>query len=78
MFTLKKSLLVLFFLGTISLSLCQEERAADEEDNGEVEEVKRGLFTLIKGAAKLIGKTVVKEAGKTGLELMACKITNQC
>nr|B3A0M8.1 RecName: Full=Esculentin-2JDa [Odorrana jingdongensis]C0HL71.1 RecName: Full=Brevinin-2GRc [Odorrana grahami] len=37
-----------------------------------------GLFTLIKGAAKLIGKTVAKEAGKTGLELMACKITNQC
>nr|ABX58803.1 esculentin-2-OG15 antimicrobial peptide precursor [Odorrana grahami] len=78
MFTMKKPLLVLFFLGTISLSLCQEERAADEEDNGEVEEVKRGLFTLIKGAAKLIGKAVAKEAGKTGLELMACKITNQC
>nr|CAI91310.1 esculentin-2S precursor protein [Odorrana schmackeri] len=78
MFTLKKSLLVLFFLGTISLSLCEQERAADDEDNGEVEEVKRGLFTLIKGAVKMIGKTVAKEAGKTGLELMACKVTNQC
>nr|AIU99954.1 ishikawain-7-EV1 [Odorrana exiliversabilis] len=33
MFTLKKSLLLLFFLGTISLSLCEEERDADEEEN---------------------------------------------
>nr|AIU99909.1 ranakinin-MS2 bradykinin-like peptide precursor [Sylvirana maosonensis] len=32
MFTLKKSLLLLFFLGTISLSLCEEERDADEEE----------------------------------------------
>nr|ABX58946.1 pleurain-J2 antimicrobial peptide precursor [Nidirana pleuraden] len=31
MFTLKKSLLLLFFLGTINLSLCEEERDADEE-----------------------------------------------
>nr|AFR43670.1 ranacyclin-1BY precursor [Rana boylii] len=45
MFTLKKSLLLLFFLGTISLSLCEEERDADEEDGGEVTEevVKRVL-----------------------------------
>nr|AIU99923.1 odorranaopin-MS1 antioxidant peptide precursor [Sylvirana maosonensis] len=34
MFTMKKSLLLLFFLGTISLSLCEEERDADEEENG--------------------------------------------
>nr|ABW34702.1 odorranalectin precursor [Odorrana grahami] len=33
MFTLKKSLLLLFFLGIISLSLCEEERDADEEEN---------------------------------------------
>nr|AFR34244.1 antimicrobial peptide brevinin-1ZHa precursor [Rana zhenhaiensis]AFR34245.1 antimicrobial peptide brevinin-1ZHa precursor [Rana zhenhaiensis]AFR34246.1 antimicrobial peptide brevinin-1ZHa precursor [Rana zhenhaiensis] len=32
MFTLKKSLLLLFFLGTINLSLCEEERNADEEE----------------------------------------------
>nr|B3VZU4.1 RecName: Full=Temporin-CDYb; Flags: Precursor [Rana dybowskii]ACF08004.1 antimicrobial peptide Temperin-CDYb precursor [Rana dybowskii] len=32
MFTLKKSLLLLFFLGTINLSLCEEERDADEEE----------------------------------------------
>nr|AFX61475.1 antixoidant peptide precursor [Odorrana andersonii] len=31
MFTLKKSLLLLFFLGTINLSLCQEETNAEEE-----------------------------------------------
>nr|ABG76543.1 odorranain-k1 antimicrobial peptide precursor [Odorrana grahami] len=74
MFTMKKSLLVLFFLGTISLSLCQEERAADEEDNGEVEEVKRGLFTLIKGAAKLIGKTVPKKQARLGMNLWLVKL----
>nr|ABG76540.1 odorranain-I1 antimicrobial peptide precursor [Odorrana grahami] len=71
MFTMKKSLLVLFFLGIVSLSLCQEERTAEEEDNGEVEEEKRGFFTLIKAANKLINKTVNKEAGKGGLEIMA-------
>nr|AEZ52964.1 antimicrobial peptide precursor [Amolops hainanensis] len=32
MFTLKKSLLLLFFLGTINLSLCEQERDADEEE----------------------------------------------
>nr|AFS51642.1 temporin-3C precursor [Lithobates clamitans]AFS51644.1 temporin-3PR precursor [Pseudacris regilla] len=32
MFTLKKSLLLLFFLGTINLSLCEEERDADQEE----------------------------------------------
>nr|AIU99966.1 ranamargarin-EV1 [Odorrana exiliversabilis] len=32
MFTMKKSLLLLFFLGTISLSLCEEEkRDANDE-----------------------------------------------
>nr|CDI30155.1 Ranakinestatin-PPF protein precursor [Pelophylax fukienensis] len=44
MFTLKKSLLLLFFLGIVSLSLCEEERDADEEENGEEvtkKEVKR-------------------------------------
>nr|ADV36220.1 torrentin-B1_3 antimicrobial peptide precursor [Amolops torrentis] len=55
MFTLKKSLLLLFFLGMISLSLCEQERDANEErrDDGDeseanvgevkVEEIKRGL-----------------------------------
>nr|ADP06139.1 ranacyclin-RA2 peptide precursor [Odorrana andersonii] len=47
MFTLKKSLLLLFFLGIISLSLCVQVRDAnDEEDGGEVtkEVVKRGFL----------------------------------
>nr|ABX44914.1 nigroain-E antimicrobial peptide precursor [Hylarana nigrovittata] len=35
MFTMKKSPLLLFFLGTISLSLCEQERDADEEENEE-------------------------------------------
>nr|ACA81705.1 lividin-13 precursor [Odorrana livida] len=50
MFTMKKSLLLLFFLGTISLSLCEEERDADEEgseENGveaKAKDIKRRLF----------------------------------
>nr|ACB05707.1 immunoregulatory peptide odorregulin B2 [Odorrana grahami] len=40
MFTLKKSLLLLFFLGTINLSLCQEEeRNADEEERRDERDV---------------------------------------
>nr|BAK93312.1 Ishikawain-1 [Odorrana ishikawae] len=53
MFTLKKSLLLLFFLGIISLSLCEQERDANEkrrddpdeneanEGEAKVEEIKR-------------------------------------
>nr|ADM34227.1 amolopin-6-GN1 [Amolops granulosus] len=56
MFTLKKSLLLLFFLGMISLSLCKQERDANEErrdnpdeneENGgeaKVEEIKRAVI----------------------------------
>nr|ACA81707.1 lividin-15 precursor [Odorrana livida] len=48
MFTMKKSLLLLFFLGTISLSLCEQERDAgeDEENGGQVKEekIKRMAF----------------------------------
>nr|ADM34254.1 amolopin-p-LF1_2 antimicrobial peptide precursor [Amolops lifanensis] len=50
MFTLKKSLLLLFFLATINLSLCEQERNAEEEENGgEVteEEVKRNILSSI-------------------------------
>nr|ADP06164.1 andersonin-3 peptide precursor [Odorrana andersonii] len=35
MFTMKKPLLLLFFFGTISLSLCEQERDADEEEGSE-------------------------------------------
>nr|ADV36167.1 temporin-TP1_2 antimicrobial peptide precursor [Hylarana taipehensis] len=58
MFTLKKSLLLLFFLGTINLSLCEEERNAEEErrdgDETAVEVDKRFLPVLGK-VIKLVG-----------------------
>nr|ABX45008.1 temporin-RN antimicrobial peptide precursor [Hylarana nigrovittata]ABX45010.1 temporin-RN antimicrobial peptide precursor [Hylarana nigrovittata] len=65
MFTMKKSLLLLFFLGTINLSLCEEERNTEEEkrdgdDEGSVEMQKRFL-PLVLGALsgilpKILGK----------------------
>nr|ACZ71344.1 odorranain-G-RA5 antimicrobial peptide precursor [Odorrana andersonii] len=39
MFTLKKSLLLLFFLATINLSLCEEERNAEEERRDDPDEM---------------------------------------
>nr|BAF42776.1 preprobradykinin [Rana sakuraii] len=48
MFTLKKSLLLLFFLGTISLSLCEQERDADEDEyagEAKAEDVKRAGYS---------------------------------
>nr|ABX44923.1 nigroain-I antimicrobial peptide precursor [Hylarana nigrovittata] len=53
MFTMKKSLLLLFFLGTISLSLCEVERGADEDDGVEMteEEVKRSFLSKFKDIA---------------------------
>nr|Q2UXW0.1 RecName: Full=Brevinin-1P; Flags: Precursor [Pelophylax fukienensis]CAI96772.1 brevinin-1P protein precursor [Pelophylax fukienensis] len=71
MFTLKKSLLVLFFLGTINLSLCEEERSADEEERRDepnemdVDVEKRFLPALIGIAAK-------------ALPSLLCKITKKC
>nr|ADM34251.1 temporin-OM2 antimicrobial peptide precursor [Rana omeimontis] len=38
MFTLKKPLLLLFFLGTINFSLCEEERNAEEERRDDPDE----------------------------------------
>nr|AEZ52997.1 antimicrobial peptide precursor [Odorrana tiannanensis] len=57
MFTLKKSLLLLFFLGTINLSFCQEERNADEEerrDERDVEVEKRVLPFVASVAAEMM------------------------
>nr|AFR43666.1 ranatuerin-2DR precursor [Rana draytonii] len=73
MFTLKKSLLLFFFLGTISLSLCEEERGADEDDGVELteEEVKRGIMDTFKGIAKGVAKNL---AGKL-LDELKCKMT---
>nr|AGE10573.1 pelophylaxin-2GY [Pelophylax nigromaculatus] len=74
MFTTKKSMLFLFFLGTITLSLCEEERGADEEENGgEItdEEVKRGLLLdTVKGAAKNVAGILLNK--------LKCKMTGDC
>nr|UXN86880.1 temporin-PKE precusor [Pelophylax lessonae] len=61
MFTLKKSLLLLFFLATITLSLCQEERNAEEErrdgeDERAVEVNKRFLPLIIGALSSLLPK----------------------
>nr|AEN14486.1 esculentin-2-c [Amolops sp. 'jingdongensis'] len=76
MFTMKKSILVLFFLGTISLSLCEQERSPDEDD-GE-EEVKRGFFWIFKTAAKFVAKNLFNQPAKAGLDHLACKVKNEC
>nr|CAR82591.1 amolopkinin PPB W2 precursor [Amolops wuyiensis] len=61
MFTSKKSILLLFFLGAISLSLCEEERDADEDETvGEAiaENVKRAAlppgFTPFRVAPEIV------------------------
>nr|ABX44968.1 rugosin-RN antimicrobial peptide precursor [Hylarana nigrovittata] len=76
MFTMKKSLLLLFFLGTISLSLCEEERGADEDDGEEMteEEVIRSFLSKFKD----IALDVAKNAGKGVLTTLACKIDGSC
>nr|BAE71349.1 temporin-1TGa precursor [Rana tagoi] len=61
MFTLKKSLLLLFFLGTINLSLCEEERNAEEErrddpEERDVEVEKRFLPIIGKLLSGILGK----------------------
>nr|AIU99893.1 brevinin-1HB4 [Pelophylax hubeiensis] len=71
MFTSKKPLLVLFFLGTINLSLCEEERSADEEERRDepnemdVEVQKRFLPAIIGMAANVLPQLI-------------CKITKKC
>nr|ABX58924.1 pleurain-G3 antimicrobial peptide precursor [Nidirana pleuraden] len=67
MFTLKKSLLLLFFLGTISLSLCEQKRGADEDEGEAVEEIKRGLWDSVKEG--------LKNAAVTILNKIKCKIS---
>ncbi|PIO34139.1 hypothetical protein AB205_0000930 [Aquarana catesbeiana] len=71
MFTMKKSLLLLFFLGTISLSLCEQERNADD-DQGEVieQKVKRAFLSTVKN-------TLTNVAG-TMIDTFKCKITGVC
>nr|CAM57304.1 nigrocin-2P precursor [Lithobates palustris] len=60
MFTTKKSLLLLFFLGMVSLALCEQERDANEEerrdelDERDVEAIKRGLLSKVLGVGKKV------------------------
>nr|AIU99904.1 temporin-HB2 antimicrobial peptide precursor [Pelophylax hubeiensis] len=62
MFTSKKSLLLIFFLGTITSSLCEQERNADEEqrrdepEERDVEVQKRFLPFLAGLFGKIFGK----------------------
>nr|AEZ52999.1 antimicrobial peptide precursor [Odorrana tiannanensis]AEZ53011.1 antimicrobial peptide precursor [Odorrana tiannanensis] len=75
MFTMKKSLLLLFFLGTISLSLCQEERDADEEEGEMIEEeVKRSLLGTVKDLPIGAGKS----AAQSVLKGLSCKLSKDC
>nr|ABX58951.1 pleurain-M2 antimicrobial peptide precursor [Nidirana pleuraden] len=67
MFTLKKTLLLIFVLGTISLSLCEQERGADEDEGEAVEEIKRGLLDSVKEGLK-------KAAGQL-LDTLKCEIS---
>nr|ABX58819.1 nigrocin-OG31 antimicrobial peptide precursor [Odorrana grahami] len=58
MFTMKKHMLLRFFLGTINLSLCREETNAEEERRDEevakMEEIKRGLLSGVLGVGKKV------------------------
>nr|AIU99918.1 nigroain-B-MS1 [Sylvirana maosonensis] len=68
MFTMKKSLLLIFFLGAISLSLCEEERDADEDDGGEATEQEE---------RDLQRRCVVSSGWKWNYKIR-CKLTGNC
>nr|E1AWD6.1 RecName: Full=Brevinin-2CG1; Flags: Precursor [Amolops chunganensis]ADM34208.1 brevinin-2CG1 antimicrobial peptide precursor [Amolops chunganensis] len=74
MFTMKKSMLVLFFLGTISLSLCEEERNADEDDGEMTEEVKRGILDKLKE----FGISAARGVAQSLLNTASCKLAKTC
>nr|BCG61717.1 preprobrevinin-1SSb [Glandirana susurra] len=65
MFTLKKSLLLLLFIGIINLSLCEQERDAEEERRDDPEErnvevEKRFLGSLLGGIISWVKNHVGK------------------
>nr|ACZ71341.1 brevinin-2-RA21 antimicrobial peptide precursor [Odorrana andersonii] len=76
MFPMKKPLLLLFFFGALSLSFCEEERDADEDDGVEVteEEVKRGFLDTLKNMAL----NAAKGAGGSVLKALFCKLFKTC
>nr|ADP05806.1 esculentin-1-RA8 peptide precursor [Odorrana andersonii] len=84
MFPLKKPLLLIVLFGIISLSLCEQERAADEDEGSEI---KRGLFSKFAGkgikdlifkGVKHIGKEVGMDVIRTGIDVAGCKIKGEC
>nr|P40844.1 RecName: Full=Esculentin-1B; Flags: Precursor [Pelophylax lessonae]AYN64369.1 esculentin-1A precursor [Pelophylax lessonae]CAA54844.1 esculentin 1b precursor [Pelophylax lessonae] len=84
MFTLKKPLLLIVLLGMISLSLCEQERNADEEEGSEI---KRGIFSKLAGkklknllisGLKNVGKEVGMDVVRTGIDIAGCKIKGEC
>nr|ADV36201.1 brevinin-1TR1 antimicrobial peptide precursor [Amolops torrentis] len=65
MFTTKKPMLLLFFLGTINFSLCEQERDAEEErrddqDKRDVEVEKRFFLPLLGAAAQVLPSLICK------------------
>nr|ADV36205.1 brevinin-1TR5 antimicrobial peptide precursor [Amolops torrentis] len=69
MFTLKKPMLLLFFLGTIDFSLCEQERDAkeerrDDQDKRDVEVEKRFLGALLGAAANIVPSLICKISRK--------------
>nr|A0A5P9NYS6.1 RecName: Full=Dermaseptin-PT9; Short=DPT9; Short=DRS-PT9; Flags: Precursor [Phyllomedusa tarsius]QFU80916.1 dermaseptin-PT9 precursor [Phyllomedusa tarsius] len=58
---LKKSLFLVLFLGLVSLSICEEEKRENEmeQEDDEQSEMKRGLWSKIKDAAKTAGKAAL-------------------
>nr|ACM67505.1 esculentin-1LTa [Hylarana latouchii] len=85
MFTMKKSMLLIVLLGIISLSLCEQERNADEDEQSEMKRrisfkkgkgswIKNGLIKGIKGLGKEISLDVIR----TGIDIAGCKIKGEC
>ncbi|CAI9541109.1 unnamed protein product [Staurois parvus] len=76
MFTLKKSLLLFFFLGTITLSLRGRVRRGADEEEGDVvdEEVKRGVLDTLKN----FGISALKGAATGLLNSVSCKVSGTC
>nr|QNJ99710.1 brevinin prepropeptide [Amolops hainanensis] len=67
MFTMKKSMLLLFFLGTINFSLCEQQRDAEEERRDD--EDKRDVEVEKRFALGAVTKVLPK---------LFCLITRKC
>nr|B6HY15.1 RecName: Full=Adenoregulin-related peptide; AltName: Full=ARP-AC1; Flags: Precursor [Agalychnis callidryas]CAQ16441.1 ARP-AC1 precursor [Agalychnis callidryas] len=78
---LKKSLLLVLFLGLVSLSICEEEKREnedeEEQEDDEQSEMKRGMWSKIKEAGKAAAKAAAKAAGKAALDVVSGAIGEQ-